>query len=143
MGFDVGLTGFAAGEVEELFGKAAAKAGLTDPDATPEVPAEPVSRLGDVWLLGRHRIACGDCTDAAVVERLLAGAQPHLMVTDPPYGVNYDTSWRDGMDLNLGKKLGFAASTCTQWRGWTLSMTMVIGSASRRSAGRSAKVAIN
>lgn len=95
LGFDTGLTGFADGEVEELFGKAAAKAGLTDPDATPEVPAEPVSRLGDVWLLGRHRITCGDCTDKAVVARVLAGAEPHLMVTDPPYGVDYDPDWRN------------------------------------------------
>ena len=103
---DLGLTGFSAGEIKELFGKAAAKAGKTDPDEAPEPPADPVSRLGDVWLLGRHRITCGDCTDAAVVERVLAGAKPHLMVTDPPYGVKYDASWRDGVDLNLGKKLG-------------------------------------
>lgn len=95
IGFDTGLTGFAEGEVAELFGKAAAKAGLTDPDETPEVPAAPVSRLGDVWLLGRHRITCGDCTDKAVVDRVLAGAEPHLMVTDPPYGVDYDPAWRD------------------------------------------------
>ncbi len=94
IGFDVGLTGFADGQLQELFGRAAAKAGLTDPDATPEVPADLISRLGDVWLLGRHRIVCGDCTDAAVVERTLAGAQPHLMVTDPPYGVEYDATWR-------------------------------------------------
>jgi DNA modification methylase len=107
MGFDLTLTGFSAGEVEELFGKAAAKAGLTDPDEAPEPPADPISRLGDVWLLGRHRITCGDCTDAAVVERVLAGARPHLMVTDPPYGVNYDPAWRGVLGVNLNqKKLG-------------------------------------
>ncbi len=59
------------------------------------VPARPVSRPGDVWILGRHRIVCGDCTDPATVERALAGVRPHLMVTDPPYGVEYDPAWRN------------------------------------------------
>ena len=61
----------------------------------PEVRAEAVSRLGDVWLLGRHRLVCGDCTDAGVVEAVLGGVKPHLMVTDPPYGVEYDAGWRN------------------------------------------------
>ena len=92
-GFDLGLTGFGLDEIGELL--ADNGAGLTDPDQVPEVPAEPVSRAGDVWLLGRHRLACGDSTDAATVERLLAGVKPHLMVTDPPYGVEYDPAWRN------------------------------------------------
>jgi DNA modification methylase len=92
-GFDLGLTGFGLDEIGELL--ADNTTGLTDPDQVPEVPAEPVSRAGDVWLLGRHRLACGDSTDAATVERLLAGVKPHLMVTDPPYGVEYDPAWRN------------------------------------------------
>jgi len=68
--------------------------GLTDPDAAPALPTDPVSRKGDLWLLGRHRILCGDSTVATDVERVLAGVKPHLMVTDPPYGVEYDPSWR-------------------------------------------------
>jgi len=82
--------------------------GLTDPDDVPEVQETPVSVLGDVWLLGRHRITCGDSTDATVVERVLAGVKPHLMVTDPPYGVEYDPGWRgeakkaDGTLLSTG-----------------------------------------
>ena len=67
---------------------------LTDPDAVPEPSAEPVSKWGDVWLLGRHRIMCGDSGDLADVAKLLDGAAPRLMVTDPPYGVNYDPAWR-------------------------------------------------
>lgn len=51
-------------------------------------------RTGDVWILGRHRIVCGDATDALIAEAALAGAQPLLMVTDPPYGVSYDPAWR-------------------------------------------------
>ena len=94
-GFDLGLTGFLDGEVKELFARQAIKAGLTDPDAAPEPPADPTSRLGDVWILGKHRLACGDCTSAPVVERCLSGAaRPLLMVTDPPYGVDYDPRWR-------------------------------------------------
>lgn len=93
IGFDLGLTGFGEDELLGLF--ADANDGLTDPDEVPEPPAEPITRPGDVWLLGRHRLVCGDCTDAAVVEQALAGVKPHLMVTDPPYGVDYDPDWRN------------------------------------------------
>ena len=72
----------------------AATAGKTDPDDIPETPKNPVTRKGDIWLLGTHRIVCGDSTDQKTVERLLDGAKPDLMVTDPPYGVNYDSTWR-------------------------------------------------
>lgn len=70
--------------------------GLTDDDEVPELQAETVTRSGDVWLLGNHRIMCGDSTNATDVERLLKGVKPHLMVTDPPYGVDYDPEWREG-----------------------------------------------
>jgi hypothetical protein len=93
MGADLSLTGFSAEEVQAL--TADTSAGLTHPDAVPEPPVVPVSRLGDVWLLGRHRLVCGDCTDSAVVSAGLNGARPHLMVTDPPYGVEYDPAWRN------------------------------------------------
>jgi DNA modification methylase len=54
-----------------------------------------VSQTGDLWLLGRHRLLCGDSTVATDVERVLGGVEPHLMVTDPPYGVSYDPAWRN------------------------------------------------
>jgi DNA modification methylase len=69
--------------------------GLTDPDAVPESPEEPITKRGDVWLLGRHRGMCGDSTSAADVEQLLDGDRPFLCVTDPPYGVSYDPAWRN------------------------------------------------
>ena len=72
----------------------AATAGKTDPDDIPETPKNPVSRVGDIWTLGKHRLMCGDATKPEHVERLLDGAKPDLMVTDPPYGVQYDSSWR-------------------------------------------------
>ena len=57
-------------------------------------PGEPVARLGDVWILGHHRLMSGDATAPDDVKRLLVGAAPHLMITDPPYGVDYDAAWR-------------------------------------------------
>jgi len=89
LNFDLGLLGFA--DLPALLAKGAGK---TDPDETPEPPAEPVTFLDDVWILGDHRLICGDCTVGDVVANLLDGAAPHLMVTDPPYGVEYDARWR-------------------------------------------------
>jgi hypothetical protein len=92
-GFDLALTGFRELELGDLL--ADRTQGLTDPDDAPEAPEHPVSRTGDLWLLGRHRLLCGDSTVATDVERVLGGVEPHLMVTDPPYGVNYDPAWRN------------------------------------------------
>ena len=97
--------------------------GLTDPDDVPEVQETPVSVLGDVWLLGRHRITCGDSTDATVVERVLAGVKPHLMVTDPPYGVEYDPEWRAraGLSGNTAAHGKVLNDDRADWReAWTL-----------------------
>ncbi|MYF91721.1 MAG: hypothetical protein F4184_06270 [Gemmatimonadetes bacterium] len=79
-------------DLNELYGL---PAGLNDSgdvgsDDAPEPPEEPVTQPGDVWVLGDHRLICGDSTDKATVDRLLDGATPRLMVTDPPYGVEYD-----------------------------------------------------
>jgi DNA modification methylase len=75
--------------------------GLTDPDEVPAVPETPISVLGDVWVMGKHRIICGDSTNAEAVAKCLNGVKPHLMVTDPPYGVNYDPTWRVRAGANL------------------------------------------
>jgi hypothetical protein len=82
--FDISLIGFSESEIDDLL--RADGGGLTDPDEAPDPPAEQVSELGDVWLLGKHRLVCGDCTDSLVVDKALGGVKPHLMVTDPPYG---------------------------------------------------------
>lgn len=92
LGFDLGLIGFTEAECAAL--AARLTEGLTDPDAVPDLPGEPVARMGDLWVLGRHRLLCGDSTCRQDVSTLLAGISPHLMVTDPPYGVNYDPAWR-------------------------------------------------
>lgn len=98
MEFNLDLTGFDADELATLL--AEKTEGLTDPDETPEPPAEPVTVLGDVWVLGNHRIICGDSTDADCVAKLLGSVKPHLMVTDPPYGVEYKPEWREQAGLN-------------------------------------------
>jgi DNA modification methylase len=69
-----------------------------------ELPEEATSKLGDIYLLGSHRLMCGDSTNPQHVEKLMDGASPILMVTDPPYGVNYEPEWREGCDLGVGKR---------------------------------------
>jgi DNA modification methylase len=101
-GFNLELTGFEPDRLEDILA-GLRSSGLTDPDSTPEVPANPVTGSGDVWLAGDHRVGCGDSTSAADVQRVLAEAQPHLMVADPPYGVDYDPSWRACRGLGEGK----------------------------------------
>ena len=107
MDFDLALTGFDPGELENFL--AEKTEGLTDPDSVPDTPARAVTVPGDVWVMGKHRLRCGDSTAATDVEALLVGVKPHLMVTDPPYGVEYDPEWRgkaknaDGSQLSTGK----------------------------------------
>jgi DNA modification methylase len=92
-GFDVGLIGFDGAFLDTLMAPEGTE-GLTDPDEVPDPPKEPVSVLGDVWQLGRHRLVCGDSTSVETVDKALMGVKPLLMVTDPPYGVEYDATWR-------------------------------------------------
>ena len=90
LGLDLDLTGFARDEI--ALAMAGPTEGLTDPDEVPAPPPEPITRLGDTWRLGDHRLRCGDATVPAEVERLMGGARAGLMCTDPPYFVNYDGS---------------------------------------------------
>jgi DNA modification methylase len=91
--FDLKLTGFNDDELSNLFFEEVN--GLVDDDSCPEIPEEAVTCLGEVWTLGNHRLLCGDSTVATDVERLLNGELPNTMITDPPYGVKLDMSWRD------------------------------------------------
>jgi len=90
-GFDLSLTGFDIGEIAAL--TLDTTEGLTDPDAVPDAPAVPVTVLGDVWLLGRHRLMCGDSTSIDAVERLMDGQKADMVFTDPPYGMDLDTDY--------------------------------------------------
>jgi DNA modification methylase len=121
-GYNLDLIGFSDKALADLL--ADPTEGNTDPDDVPEVPAIPTTVLGDVWVLGKHRIICGSSTDADTVVKLLGDVKPHLMVTDPPYGVEYEANWRDGA---LGGKVGGRATGAVQnddnadWReAWAL-----------------------
>jgi DNA modification methylase len=87
--FDVELTGFTQEEIDALMPQQIEE-GLTDEDAVPELPKEPVTKVGDVWILGNHRLMCGDSTSIDAVDKLMDGNKAHLLHTDPPYGVSYD-----------------------------------------------------
>ena len=87
-GFDLTLTGFEIGEIAGFL--AEPTEGLTDEDAVPDAPAVPVTALGDVWVMGRHRLMCGDSTSVDAVDRLMAGRKANMLHTDPPYGVDYE-----------------------------------------------------
>ena len=96
--FDLGLIGFDAGELDRLLALGDDDAGPDDAaaDDVPDVRPDAITQPGDVWLLGKHRLMCGDSTSALDVEKLLGGGRaPHLMVTDPPYGIEYDADWRN------------------------------------------------
>lgn len=96
--FDLALTGFDADALAELMaGGEGADAGNTDDDAVPEVSETPISRTGDVWLLGGHRLLCGDSTLADSYAQLLQGEQVDMVFTDPPYNVNYANTAKDKM----------------------------------------------
>jgi DNA modification methylase len=102
-GFDVNLVGFEDEELARLLAESDA-GGLTDEDAVPDPPVDPVTRTDDLWLLGPHRVLCSDATSAEAVKRLCGSIaerlQPLLMVTDPPYGIGLDSEWRDRAGLN-------------------------------------------
>ncbi|HEX4772184.1 MAG TPA: DNA modification methylase [Bryobacteraceae bacterium] len=95
--FDLALTGFDAKELDELL-----MANTQPEDEAMPLPEYPVTRTGDLWLCGSHRVLCGDATDPAAVSRLLEERKPLLLVTDPPYGIELDSEWRDKAGLNGG-----------------------------------------
>ena len=84
--FDMDLTGFDASELERLMVGVGGGLPIIEDDV-PDLPTEPVTRPGDLWLLGKHRLLCGDALDASDVERLMAGAKAELVFTDPPWNV--------------------------------------------------------
>jgi DNA modification methylase len=92
LGFDLDLTGFSLDEIDALHIEEIPP-GLTDEDAVPDVPETPVTVLGDVWLLGKHRVMCGDSTSIDAVELLMAGQKADMVFTDPPYGMFLDADF--------------------------------------------------
>ena len=104
-GFDLTLTGFDDKELDALLNVIEGTDGLTDEDAVPDVPEEPKTKLGDIYILGNHRLMCGDSTSIDAVEKLLQSQKADLLFTDPPYGVSYEGGH------NKKKRQGIIADT--------------------------------
>ena len=106
--YDLSLVGFSDGELDALLagGTPLDGVGRESEDEIPEAPEDPVTRPGDLWILGDHRLLCGDATVASDVERLLGPVKPLLMVTDPPYGVHYDPTWRNKAGAAVTNRTG-------------------------------------
>ena len=96
-GFDLDLLGFDDTELS-LLDESETAEGLTDEDAVPDVPDEPITKLGDVWILGNHRVMCGDSTSVDAVDSLMNGKKADMVFTDPPYGVSYQSNMRTKSD---------------------------------------------
>ena len=96
-GFDLERTGFGDEELERLLNGEGDTTGLTEDDAVPDLPVDPVSKTGDVWLLGQHRLLCGDSTVLTDVERVMNGQLADMAFTDPPYNVDYGNNAKDKM----------------------------------------------
>ena len=103
--FDVSLTGFDAAEIDDLF-KDTLKDGVKDDnfDVDAELKEPPITKPGDIWTLGRHRLVCGDSTKAETFDLLMAGAKANLVITDPPYNVNYEGSAGKIQNDNMGNE---------------------------------------
>lgn len=98
VGFDLDLTGFDAAEIDALIVEEVPP-GLTDEDAVPEVPADPITVPGDVWICGNHRVMCGDSTSIDAVEKLMDGQKADMWLTDPPYNVSYEGKTKDALKI--------------------------------------------
>jgi len=104
-GFDLGLTGFNPDEIATLNPEVIE--GLTDEDSVPDVPDEPITKLGDIYQLGNHRLMCGDSTSIDAVDKLMDGQKADMVFTDPPYGMNLDTDYSDmGGKNSMTKRSG-------------------------------------
>ncbi len=92
--FDISLLGFDAEELENILDEPETTEGLTEDDEVPEPPEDPITVLGDVWVLGKHRLMCGDSTSIDAVNVLMQGSKADMVFTDPPYGVEYQSNMR-------------------------------------------------
>jgi len=103
LGFDLELTGFDLDEIKELLAPVGTE-GLTDPDDAPPLPEHPRTVPGDIWLMGKHRVMCGDSTSVDAVATLMAGASVDMVYTDPPYGISIVKGSKVGGDKPFGSK---------------------------------------
>ena len=118
LNYDIDILGFDTPELVELM--AQPQAGLVDPDVVPEPPDEPLTKPGDLWILGNHRLLCGDATKSEDVAKVMGNTTATLMATDPPYLVNYDGGNHPPTWANGGKKPGAPPDSGTKhWDSYT------------------------
>ena len=111
--FNLELTGFDGFEIDSMLG---INSNDQEADSVPELPINPVSRPGDLWQCGPHRVLCGDATSSTDVARLLGLTLPSVMITDPPYGVDYDPRWREQAGLGVQRQTGTVQNDdCVDW----------------------------
>ena len=118
-GFDLSLTGFDSVDIDRMLADFdnPGTEGLCDEDAVPEPPEEATTRLGDLWVLGNHRLLCGDSSVATDVDRLLSGAPIHLVSTDPPYNVKVEPRSNNAIAAGLSS---FAPQAQTHHQGFDI-----------------------
>ncbi len=110
VGYDLGLLGFDKDELAQLLDPGVQE-GLTDPDDVPDPPDDPVTQKGDLWILGDHRLLCGDSSSPADVDRLLGGEVIHLVNSDPPYNVKVEPRSKNAIAAGLSSFANNAASS--------------------------------
>jgi DNA modification methylase len=119
-GYDLDLTGFDPDEITKYFATQGIE-GLADEDAVPEAQDKSITKIGDIWMCGTHRLVCADATNRAAIDAVMAGSLADMVFTDPPYNVNYGASMKDKVrgnnriikNDNLGVEFyGFLLSTC-------------------------------
>jgi DNA modification methylase len=120
--YDLSLTGFDTREIDELL---LGEEPDAQEDVVPDLPDNPVTNAGDLWLCGPHRVLCGDSCQENAVLRLCGAAKPNLMATDPPYGVSYDASWRVEVDGGSRHALGKVAND--DQVDWTAALKLFTG----------------
>lgn len=127
LGFDLELTGFDTKEIDHLLGEASKTEGATDPDDVPDVADTPVTQVGDIWELGSHRLICADATRIDEVERVMNGRLADMLLTDPPYNVDYTGKTKEALTIQNDKmsdtgfllflQEAFSAADCVMKKG--------------------------
>ena len=140
--YDLGLLGFDAEELAKIMGNGIEE-GLTDPDDVPLPPDEAITQPGDLWILGNHRLLCGDSSNSEHLDRLLAGKPIHLVNTDPPYNVKVEPRSKNAIAAGLSSFTNDAASSKLKNDQGMAAFTHAINQKNKAKAGASATAAVD
>jgi DNA modification methylase len=129
--FDLDLTAFSEDELERLLAEAITD-GLTDPEDVPDQPDEPESVVGDLWILGRHRLVCGDTTNQSHLDLLMDGEQADMVFTDPPWNVDYGSDLANGKYKN--RSILNDSMSVSDWRDFVTNISASLYSTTKHGA---------